>query len=130
MIDLLNNPYWSSDPVRKADASLSWTRSKFNTTLYANWFDSTPNYAATITDKGYQGNRAGKLPSHINWNLSLGYNPIPQLQLSFMVNNVFDKMPPMDWSYPGTSGAPYNGGNFDVYGRAYYMEAKYLFGGK
>src|SRR5690606_9904395 len=94
MVDLLNDPYWSSDPVRKADASLSWTKSQFNTTLYANWFDSTPNYAAQLTDKGYGGNRGGKLPSHISWNLSLGYNPIPQLQLSFMVNNLFDKMPP------------------------------------
>ncbi|WP_156899855.1 TonB-dependent receptor plug domain-containing protein [Luteimonas mephitis] len=130
IIDLINDPYWSSDPVRKADASLSWTKSQFNTTLYANWFAFTPNYAAQITDKGYGGNRAGKGPSHISWNLSLGYNPIPQLQLSFMVNNLFDKMPPMDWSYPGTSGAPYNGNNYDVYGRAYYMEAKYMFGAK
>jgi iron complex outermembrane recepter protein len=128
MINLLEDPYWSSDPKRKADFSIGWNKSDFNTTLYANWFDATPNYAAQITDRGYAGNRAGKLPSHISWNLSLGYSPLENLKLSFLVNNLFNKMPPMDWSYPGTSGAPYNGGNFDVYGRAMYLEARYSFG--
>ena len=45
-----------------------------------------------------------------------------------MVNNLFNKMPPQDGSYPGTSGAPYNSLNFDVYGRAIYVEARYKFG--
>ena len=129
MINLLEDPYWSSDPKRKADFSIGWNKSQFNTTLYANWFESTPNYAAQITDKGYAGNRAGKLPSHISWNLSLGYSPLDNLKLSFLVNNLFNKMPPMDWSYPGTTGSPYNSGNFDVYGRAMYLEARYSFGG-
>lgn len=130
MIDLLTNPYWSTDPVRKADASVGWSKSRFNTTLYANWFDSTPNYAASISDKGYAGPRAGKLPSHISWNLSLGYEPIADLKFSLMVNNLFNKMPPTDWSYPGSNGAPYNSDNFDVYGRAFYVEARYSFGAK
>ena len=47
-----------------------------------------------------------------------------------MVNNVFNKMPPLDGSYPGTSGEPYNDYNFDVYGRAIYVEARYNFNAK
>jgi hypothetical protein len=47
-----------------------------------------------------------------------------------MVNNVFNKMPPLDKSYPGTNGAPYNDYNFDVYGRAFYVEARYNFGAR
>ena len=34
----------------------------------------------------------------------------------------------LDTSYPGTSGAPYNSSNFNAYGRAVYLEARYLFG--
>jgi len=41
---------------------------------------------------------------------------------------VFNKMPPADHSYPGTTSAPYNALNYNVYGRAMYLEAKYTFG--
>ena len=51
------------------------------------------------------------------------------LKLSFLVNNVANRMPNMDvTSYPGSSGEPYNSSNFDVLGRAYYLEAKWSFG--
>ena len=44
-------------------------------------------------------------------------------------NNIANRMPDRDiTSYPGTSGAPYNSSNFDVLGRAYYLEAKWSFG--
>ena len=50
-------------------------------------------------------------------------------KLSFLVNNLANRMPTMDVSnYPGNSGAPYNSSNFDVLGRAYYLEAKWSFG--
>ena len=45
------------------------------------------------------------------------------------MNNVANRMPDMDvTSYPGSSGEPYNTSNFDVLGRAYYLEAKWSFG--
>ena len=50
------------------------------------------------------------------------------LGLSVLVNNVLNKMPPLDRSYPGTSGSPYNDQNYNVNGRAMYIEAKYKFG--
>ena len=50
------------------------------------------------------------------------------MQVSFLVTNVFDKQPDMDRSYPGTTGSPYNGFNFDVLGRAFYVEARWNFG--
>jgi hypothetical protein len=46
------------------------------------------------------------------------------------VNNVFNKMPPTDHTYPGTTGTPYNIFNYNVYGRAIYLEANYKFGQK
>ena len=37
--------------------------------------------------------------------------------------------PDMDAAtYPGNSGEPYNSSNFDVLGRAYYLEARWNFG--
>ena len=51
------------------------------------------------------------------------------LKLSFLVNNLANRMPDMDVTYyPGSSGAPYNSSNFDVLGRAYYLEARWNFG--
>lgn len=44
-------------------------------------------------------------------------------------NNIANRMPDRDiTSYPGTSSAPYNSSNFDVLGRAYYLEARWAFG--
>ncbi len=127
-VDLLNDPYWSTDPKRKADASLTWDIGKFSTTWYASWFDKTPNYAATISADGYAAPRAGKLPSHITHNASVTYKAFEGMELSLMVTNVFNKMPPFDASYPGSAQWAYNEYNFDVYGRAYYLEMRYSFG--
>lgn len=128
MIDLLNDPTWSTDPKRKADLSAGWSKGNWRTTLYANWIEKTPNYRASVV--GYSNPLSGKLGSFTTYNASVSYNAMPGLELSLMVNNVFNKMPPFDATYPGTSGAPYNSSNFNVYGRAVYMEMRYAFGAK
>ncbi len=79
---------------------------------------------------GYANPLSAKLGSFTTYNASVSYNALPGLDLSLMVNNVFNKMPPFDGTYPGTSGAPYNSSNFNVYGRAVYMEMRYAFGAK
>ncbi|CBA15484.1 putative tonb-dependent outer membrane receptor protein [Xanthomonas albilineans GPE PC73] len=127
-VDLLNDPYWSTDPKRKADAALTWDIGDFSTTWYANWFDKTPNYAATLNADGYAGTRGGKLPSHITHNASITYKAFEGMELSLMVTNVFNKMPPLDKSYPGSTYWAYNDYNYDVYGRAYYLQMHYAFG--
>ena len=44
-------------------------------------------------------------------------------------NNIANRMPGMDdTSYPGTNGEPYNRDNFDVLGRACYLEARWALG--
>ena len=54
------------------------------------------------------------------------------LDLSFVVTNLANKMPDMDARNPayGNNGAPYNSSMFDVYGRGYYLEARWGFGKK
>ncbi|UII63004.1 TonB-dependent receptor [Xanthomonas translucens] len=127
-VDLLNNPYWSTDPKRKADTALTWEIGNFSTTWFASWFDKTPNYASTIDVKGYAAERAGKLPSYITHNASVTYKAFEGMELSLMVNNVFNKMPPLDASYSGGTSWAYNELNFDAFGRAYYLEMRYSFG--
>lgn len=126
-VDMLNRPWWNSDPRSKADASVTWAKNNWRSTLYANWTGSTPNYRARVID-GYDDPLAGKLGSFTRYNASVAYSPLPELQFSLMVNNVFNDMPPLDVSYPNSTGEPYNSQVWDVYGRAYYVEARYSFG--
>jgi outer membrane receptor protein involved in Fe transport len=121
-IDLLERPGWSSDPENKADASLTWGRDRWSATLYANWMDETPNYISRVSDA-----KLGTVDSFTRYNASVSWKALDSLEFSFLVNNLLDEMPPEDDTYPGTSGAPYNSGLYDVYGRAYYLEGRYTF---
>ena len=127
-IDLLKRPGWSSDPHNKADASLTWRGDRWSSTLYANWMDNTPNYRARVYDDQPDPlGLAGDLPSYTRWNASVSWQAIDSLEFSFMVNNLLDDMPPEDHTFPGTSGAPYNSAQYDVFGRSYYFEGRYTF---
>jgi outer membrane receptor protein involved in Fe transport len=128
-VDLLRHPGWSTDFKTKANASLTWNKGDWSATVYANRYGSTPNYRAT-QDDSYTKKGDGKLPAWTLYNASVTYNPIKSLGLSVLVNNVFNKMPPTDHTYPGTTGTPYNIFNYNVYGRAIYLEANYKFGQK
>nr|WP_146474270.1 TonB-dependent receptor [Vulcaniibacterium thermophilum] len=135
-IDILRRPEWSSDPKSKGNASITWSKNRWNSTFYVNYMGHTPNYRArvlgTYDDAGLQGVNgrvfAGKLDPFVTYNLSIGYRPLDNLSLSLMVNNLLNEMPEEDRTYPGTSGSPYNDQQYDVYGRAVYMEARWTFG--
>ena len=126
-VDQLNDPYWSTDPKRKGDVSVTWATDRWATTLYANWMSKTPNYRAWLVGN-YEAANTGRLGSYTTYNASVSFSPIDVLSFSLLVNNLTNKMPPLDTSYPGTSGAPYNTSNYNPYGRALYLEARYLFG--
>lgn len=125
-IDLLRSPFYSTDFKTKANASVTWNRDRWSATLYGSRYGSSPNYLATLTN-GYTAPGAAKLAPWMLYNASVSYNPIPNLTLSFLVNNLFNKAPPRDFSYPGTLSDPYNNANYNVYGRTMYMEATYKF---
>jgi len=140
VVDALNDPYYSTDPKVKANLSLGWNKDRWTTTLYANYMGQTPNYRATLNKKGtkdkfgkpidgYNNYGAGKLGSYTTLNGSVNFAVTDDFKVSFLVNNLANRMPDMDAAnYPGSSGAPYNSSNFDVLGRAYYLEAKWSFG--
>jgi outer membrane receptor protein involved in Fe transport len=129
VIDVLRHPYYSTDFKSKVNGSLTWIpNEQWSGTVYFNRFGKSPNYLATVYDNYYKPG-TGSLAPWTLYNLSVTYNPIKNLGLSFLVNNVFNKMPPVDHSYSGFTGTPYNTSNYNVYGRAMYVEAKYKFGG-
>lgn len=126
-IDLLRHPGWSTDFKSKANAALTWMKDEWSATLYANRFGRSPNYLASQLDN-YTGKGTGKLGAWMLYNASVTYNPIKNLALSLQVQNLFNKMPPVDNSYPGTASLPYNTDNYNPYGRTLFLEANYKFG--
>ncbi len=126
-INYLTNPNYSTDFKSKANGSLTWSRDKWTATWYVNRYGKTPNYLAQVHNN-YTSPGTGRLSAWVLSNASVTFNPVKSLALSFNVNNVFNKMPPVDRSYPGTTATPYNIFNYNVYGRAYYLEANYKFG--
>lgn len=127
-VDLLRHPGYSTDFKTKTNASLTWSKNDWSATAFVNRFGGTPNYLATYYDD-YSHPGTGRLAPWIVWNASVTFNPTKNLGLSFLLNNAFNKMPPMDRSYPGTTSTPYNTDNYNVYGRAMYLEMNYKFGG-
>lgn len=130
-VDLLRHPGYSTEFKSKANASLSWLKDKWSATVFVNRYGRAPNYQAQVTDsyvpsKNYA--RVGKLPAWTLYNASVTYNPIERLGLSLQVTNLFNKMPPIDRSYPGTTSQPYDTTNYNVYGRSMFLEANYKFG--
>lgn len=130
MIDLLGNPYWSTDFKSKVNGSVTWHKGDWATTVYVTRNGRTPNYLATLLAAGYATPGAGTLPAWTLANLNVSWTPIEDLQLSASIINVFDKMPPTDASYPGTSNQPYNIFDYNPYGRSFLLQARYHFGKK
>jgi outer membrane receptor protein involved in Fe transport len=126
-VDVLRHPNWSTDFKSKVNGSVTWSKDKWSATVYANRYGRTPNNKATTVDN-YTDPGTGRLPAWTLYNASVTFNPFKNLGLSFLVNNVFNKMPPKDDSYAGTTGTPYNIFNYNVFGRAMYLEANYKFG--
>jgi len=130
VIDLLDSGYNSRDPLYRANASVAWDIGAWNTTLYANYIGPTADYNAwtNITDCYFS--RCDEVSSYTTYNASVTFKATDDLDLSFVVTNLFNKMPDMDRHNPayGNTGAPYNEGMFDVYGRGYYLEARWNFG--
>lgn len=129
-VDLLSHPYYSTDFKTKANASLTWTRNKWTATVLADRYGRSPNYQASQSDSnvpmpGYE--LAGRLAPWTLYNASVTYNPLKSLGVSLQVTNLFNKMPPVDKSYPSYI-SPYNTDNYNPYGRAMYLEANYKFG--
>lgn len=127
-INLLREPFYSTEFKSRVDGSVSWLSpmQTWGVTVYGIRDGASPNYLATVDNNYYQPG-AGKLAPWIRYNLTLSYSPIKNLAFTLDVINVFNKMPPLDRSYPGTESQPFNSSNYDVNGREFFVEATYKF---
>jgi outer membrane receptor protein involved in Fe transport len=70
----------------------------------------------------------GRLPTWTIANLSAKYEVLRGLTVSANVNNLLNKLPPIDYSTPGIYTQPFNVENYNNYLRSYFVEASYKFG--
>jgi iron complex outermembrane recepter protein len=126
-IDLLANPLYSTEFKSAVSGSVTWTSSggHWTSTLYGHRYGPSPNYTAQINGPGTPG--AGRLPPWITFNGSVSYRPTRNLELSLLVNNIANKMPPADPTY--TTYPYYNVDNYNVYGREIMLQADMKLGG-
>ncbi|MDE1923602.1 MAG: TonB-dependent receptor, partial [Gammaproteobacteria bacterium] len=107
-IDLINNPFYSTDFRTKENLSVDWKFHRFGATVYAEGYGQTPNYIAQQTVVGYGAPGAGRVSAWTVANLSARYEVLPGLQISANINNLFDRMPPTDNTQPGYTNQPFN----------------------
>jgi iron complex outermembrane recepter protein len=127
-IDLLNNPYYSTEFKTRINGSVSWEKEQFNTTASFIRNGRTPNYLAQLYTAGFATPGAGLLNPYTQINLSVRYAVRSDLQLSATIVNMFNAMPPFDGTYNGLTNQPYNVFNYNPYGRAFRLELKYFTG--
>lgn len=130
-INELSDPLYSAGFKSVASGALTWTSSSSEWTSTAYWhrYGAQPNYVALSS--GSTAPRAGTVAPWIVWNWSVSYSPsrMKGLELSLMVNNLMNKMPPRDPTfYPNFP--YYNTSTYNPYGREYMLQADWQFGGK
>ena len=109
--------YYYLIPRTKANASVTWNYHDFTATLYGSRLGGIPNYDGTR-----------RLAPTFLYNATFGYRVAPNVNVSLIVDNVFDARPPRDDTW--TSYPYYYTKWFDAVGRAYFLEMNVKFGGK
>src|SRR6185437_2035450 len=109
--------YYYLIPRTKANASVTWNFHDFTATLYGARLGGIPNYDGT--------QRMG--PTFL-YNATFGYRVTPDINVSLIVDNVFDSRPPRDTTW--TSYPYYSRNWFSAVGRAYFVDLSIKFGGK
>ncbi|THD12246.1 TonB-dependent receptor domain-containing protein [Metallibacterium scheffleri] len=125
-IDLLRNPYYSSEYKSIFSSNLSWNIGDWTTTLYGIRYGATPNYTAQLYTAGYATKGAGTVAPWILYNGSVEYRIGDNARVGFIVNNIRNSMPPRDSTWIGWP--YYNVFNYNAFGRSYWLELNVRFG--
>lgn len=125
IINLLDSPFYSTEFKTKGNLALTWTRNPVSATIYVERYGKTPNSVASNNPTQYATPGAADVGAWTLANASVSYKPLHDLYLTFAINNLFNTGPPVDHSEPGTSNAPYDIFNYNVYGRTYFITASY-----
>lgn len=126
-INQLANPIYSTEFKSILSGSITWTSptGRWASTLYGHRYGPSPNYVSQNDGANYPG--AGHLSPWITFNGSVSYHPTRRLDLSLLVNNIANKMPPIDLTY--TTYPYFNVQNYNVYGREIMLQADLELGG-
>ena len=108
--------YYYLIPRTKANASVTWNFHDFTATLYGSRLGGIPNYDGT--------QRMG--PTFL-YNATFGYRVTPGINVSLVVDNLFDSRPPRDTTW--TSYPYYSRNWFSAVGRAYFVDLSVKLGG-
>lgn len=120
-INQLANAQYSTEFKSIASGSITWTSpaGRWTGTLYGHRYGPSPNFIASNNGIGYPG--AARVSPWITFNVSATYRPTRNLALSLLINNLANKMPPLDTSY---AFYPYfNNDNYNIYGREIMLQA-------
>lgn len=99
----------------KVTGSLGWHRGPLAATLFGTRYGSLPNADGT-----------GRIAPYFRYNASVSYRIGKRASVALTVNNLLDKAPPRDLT--GSGWPFYPVGNYDPYGRQWWLEASYHFG--
>ncbi|MCW2487481.1 TonB-dependent receptor [Candidatus Symbiopectobacterium sp. NZEC127] len=111
-LDLRNDYTQSANWRSKINASLTWNINDFTSTVFVNRYGSVANAAGT-----------GRLTPWAVVNASVRYKTTPQSSVGLTVNNVLDKVKKDE-----SAGWPnYPTGNYDPYGRQWWLDFSYHF---
>jgi iron complex outermembrane receptor protein len=126
-INRLADPLYSNEFKSIVSGSVTWTSpgGRWTSTLYGHRYGPSPNYIAQNDGAGAPG--AGKVSPWITFNGSVSYHPTRNLDLSLVVNNITNKMPPADPTY--VTYPYFNVENYNVYGREVVLQMDLDFGG-
>ena len=111
--------------------TLTWGWRNFSTTLLANRLGSNLTYDS-VWIKG-EGDELVRNPSTWWYNWTASYNFTDDLRASIIVQNVLDKKPPTssEESWPGGGSWPwFNQFVYDPYGREFFVQLDWTFGGR
>ncbi len=126
--NLLNNPFYENiapEFKTKDNVSVTWDKDAISATIYVERYGKTPNDVAYTNTTGYATPGAGDVGAWTLANASVSYKPIQTVTVTLAVSNLFNSGPPADHSTPGYSNQPYSPFNYNVYGRQYYLSARY-----
>ena len=124
-IDRLANPLYSEEFKSIVSGGVTWTspNGQWTSTLYGHRYGPSPNFSASNDGTGFPG--SGRVSPWITFNSSVSYRPTRHLELSLLIDNIANKMPPEDSTY--LSYPYFNNENYNVYGREIMLQADWKF---
>ncbi|MGE8234375.1 MAG: TonB-dependent receptor [Stenotrophomonas sp.] len=121
LVDYAGSNLGPSLPDTKATTTLDWALGDWRTALtwyYTSSYDQQGSAAAKAVQK--------QVASYSQFDLYLGYTGIDKLTVYAKVQNIGDRQPPYDATFPGVR-APYDFSQYDLRGRYYTLGFDYRF---